>query len=489
MCRAKAAITLRSAQRPSARAPIPDAAHRAWAPSAGPVRRAPERRSPIQRSARLGPVGRGYTRRMSNPVAFDVAAVRRRFPALERRVGERPVVYLDGPGGTQVPDSCLDAIRDYLTSCNTNTHGAFPTSEESDALLADAHAAAADFLGAAPDEVAFGANATTITFAMSRAIGRTLGPGDELVVTRLDHDCNVAPWLAVAEDRGARVRWVDVRLDDCTLDVDGLEAALGPRTRLVAVGLASNAVGTINPVRRIADAAHGAGARVWVDAVHAAPHVPIDVASLGADYLVCSPYKFFGPHMGLIWGRRELLEALPVYKVRPAEDTLPSRLETGTQAHEAQAGLLGTFRYLEWVGVTQGGAAGEPGAADGGRRARLRAAMGAIRAYERSLTPRLVDGLGSIPGLRIRGITDPARVDERCPTVAFTLDGHHPHEVSAALGSLGICTWDGDYYAYELIRALGLAESGGMVRVGLAHYSTIEEIDRLVEAVDAIARA
>ena len=439
-------------------------------------------------AGRLPSTGHGYTRRMPNPVAFDVAAVRRRFPALVRRVQGHPVAYLDGPGGTQVPDSCLDGIRDYLTTCNTNTHGAFPASEESDALLAEAHAAAADFLGAAPDEVAFGANATSLTFALSRAIGRTLGPGDELVVTRLDHDCNVAPWLAVAEDRGATVRWVDVRLDDCTLDLAGLEAVLGPRTRLVAVGLASNAVGTINPVRRIADAAHAAGARVWVDAVHAAPHVPIDVVSLGADYLVCSPYKFFGPHMGLAWGRRELLEALPVYKVRPADDTLPSRLETGTQAHEAQAGLLGTFRYLEWVGATQGGAAGEPGAADGGRPARLRAAMTAIRAYERSLTPRLVDGLGSIPGLHIRGITDPARVDERCPTVAFTLEGHHPHDVSAALGSLGICTWDGDYYAYELIRALGLAESGGMVRVGLAHYSTIEETDRLVEAVDAIAR-
>ena len=419
--------------------------------------------------------------------AFDVDAIRRRFPSLSRALAGRAIVYLDGPGGTQVPDACLDGIHDYLTTHNTNTHGAFPTSRESDALIAEAHAAAADFLGGAADEVAFGANATTITFAVSRAIGRTLQPGDEIVVTRLDHDCNVAPWLALEQDRGATIRWVDVRLDDCTLDLDGLERALGPRTRLVAVGLASNAVGTINPVRRIADAAHAVGARVWVDAVHAAPHIPIDVAALDADYLVCSPYKFFGPHMGLFWGRRELLEALPVYKVRPADETLPSRLETGTQAHEAQAGLLGTFRYLEWVGVTQGGATGEPGSADGGRAARLRAAMTAIRAYERALTPRLVDGLAAIPGLAIRGITDPARVDERCPTVAFTLDGHHPREVSQALGDLGICTWDGDYYAYELIRALGLAESGGMVRVGLAHYSTAAEIDRLVEAVAAIA--
>ena len=434
-----------------------------------------------------GPLAPRYTRAMPTPETFDVHAIRARFPSLARHVSGGPIVYLDGPGGTQVPDLCLDGIRDYLTSRNTNTHGAFPTSVESDALLAEAHAAAADFLGAADDEVAFGANATTITFAMSRAIGRTLRPGDELVVTRLDHDCNVAPWLALEHDLGVTVRWVDVRTDDCTLDLDGLERALGPRTRLVAVGLASNAVGTINPVRTIADAAHAAGAQVWVDAVHAAPHVPIDVAGLDADYLVCSPYKFFGPHMGLFWGRRELLEALPVYKVRPADDGLPSRLETGTQAHEAQAGLLGTFRYLEWVGVTQGGASGEPGAADGGRRARMRAAMAAIRGYERALTPRLIDGLAAVPGLAIRGIVDPARVDERCPTVAFTLEGHHPQAVSAALGERGICTWDGDYYAYELIRALGLAESGGMVRVGLAHYNTADEIDRLVEAVGAIA--
>ena len=423
---------------------------------------------------------------MPTPTHFDVAAVRSRFPSLAREIAGRRIVYFDGPGGTQVPDWCLDGIRDYLTSRNTNTHGAFPTSAESDAVLAEAHAAAADFLGGAPDEVAFGANATTITFAMSRAIGRTLRAGDEIVVTRLDHDCNVAPWLALQDDCGVTIRWVDVRTDDCTLDEDSLAAALGPRTRLVAVGLASNAVGTINPVRRIADAAHEVGARVWVDAVHAAPHVPIDVAALDADFLVCSPYKFFGPHMGLLWGRRSLLEALPVFKVRPADDALPSRLETGTQAHEAQAGLLGTFRYLEWLGVEQGGAAGEPGTREG-RRARLQAAMSAIRGYERSLTPRLIDGLGAVPGLHLRGITDPARVDERCPTVAFTLDGHHPHAVSRALGDRGICTWDGDYYAYELIRALGLAESGGMVRVGLAHYNTADEIDALVEAVSEIA--
>ncbi len=415
---------------------------------------------------------------------FDTEAVRRHFPSLSREVGGTPVAYFDGPGGTQVPVECLDGIRDYLERSNANHGGAFPASRASDAILAAAHAAAADFLGTGdPGEVSFGANATTITFAVSRAIGRTIGPGDEVVVTRLDHDCNVAPWLAMAEERGATVRWVGIHPEDCTVDLDELERVIGPRTRLVAVGLASNAVGTINPIRRIGVLARHAGARLWVDAVHAAPHVPIDVVALGADYLVCSPYKFFGPHMGLLWGRRELLEALPVFKVRPADDALPFRMETGTQMHEAQAGLVGTFRYLEWLGATAGGAGGEPGADDGRRRDRLSAAMTAIRRHELGMTPALLDGLATVPDLRMRGILDPARFEERCPTVAFTIDGHHPRDVSAFLGERGIATWDGDYYAYELIRALGLAQTGGMVRVGLAHYNTIAEIDRLVAAL------
>jgi cysteine desulfurase family protein (TIGR01976 family) len=424
------------------------------------------------------------------PASFDVGAVRVRFPSLAIRSADRPVVYLDGPGGTQVPDSCLDAIRGYLTTSNTNTHGAFPASRESDAVLHDAHVAMADFLGAASgDEITFGANATSLTFTFSRALGRSFARGDEVVVTRLDHDANVAPWLALEEERGIVVRWVDVRVDDCTLDLDSLAAVLGPRTRLVAVGLASNAVGTINPIARIADMAHSVGARVWVDAVHAAPHLPIDVRELGVDLLVVSPYKFFGPHMGAVWGRRELLEDLAAYKVRPADNALPSRFETGTQAHEAQAGLLGTFRYMEWLGTSQGGAPGVPGADDGERRARLGAAMRAIRAYEQALTPRLLDGLADVPGLHIRGIVDSTRLDERCPTVAFTLDGHSPMEVSEWLGDRGIATWDGDYYAYELIRALGLDRAGGLVRVGLAHYNTGNEIDRLVDALTELASA
>ncbi len=424
------------------------------------------------------------------PTSFDVAAVRRHFPSLARRIGGRPVVYFDGPGGTQVPDACVEALGGYLTTSNANSHGAFPASRETDALLREAHTAMADFLGAASgDEITFGANATTLTFAFSRALGRSFGAGDEVVVTRLDHDANVAPWLALEEERGIAVRWVDVRLDDCTLDLDSLAAALSPRTRLVAVGLASNAVGSINPIARIASMAHEVGARLWVDAVHAAPHLPIDVRELDADFLVVSPYKFFGPHMGAVWGRRELLEGLAPYKVRPADESLPSRFETGTQMHEAQAGLLGTFHYLEWLGVTQGGATGEPGTADGARPTRLRAAMHAVRDYELSVTPRLLEGLAHIPGLRMRGILDEGRLDERCPTVAFTLEGSTPAQVSEWLGERGIATWDGDYYAYELIRALGLDRSGGMVRVGLAHYNTVDEVERLLDALRQLAGA
>lgn len=412
-----------------------------------------------------------------------LATVRAEFPALSRRHDGHAYSYLDGPGGTQVPRRTIDAMTRYLERSNANHEGAFPTSEESDAILAAAHAAAADFLGAAgPGEVAFGQNMTTLTFAVSRAIGRTLRPGDEIVVTRLDHDANVAPWLALEEERGAVGRWVDIRPEDCTLDLDGLERALGPRTRLVAVGLASNAVGTVNPVRRIVEMAHAAGAWTYVDAVHAAPHLPIDVAALDTDFLVCSPYKFFGPHLGLLFGKAERLDELASYKVRPAPGEPPGKWETGTLPGESIAGLLGTFEYLAWLGRTFGGAT-----ATAPLREALAAAMLTVRATERELALRALAALGGLPGLKLRGIADPARVDERVPTFAFTLDGRTPREVASELGARGIAVWDGDYYAYELIRALDLAESGGMVRVGLAHYNEPAEIDRLAEALREIA--
>ena len=388
-----------------------------------------------------------------------IGEIRSRFPALSREHDGRPYVYLDGPGGTQVPRRTIEAMADYLQRRNANHEGSFATSEESDAMLAGVHAAAADYVGAAdPSEVVFGQNMTTLTFAMSRAIGRTLKAGDEIVVTRLDHDANVAPWLALEEERGVHVRWVGIREDDCTLDLEGLERALGPRTRLVAVGLASNAVGTLNPIPQIVEMAHAAGALTYVDAVHAAPHVSLDVAALGTDFLVCSPYKFFGPHLGLLYGRRDLLESLAAYKVRPAPNEAPGKWETGTLPGESLAGLLATFGYLEWLGET----------------------------YGASLARRALTALGDVPGLKLRGIVDPGRLAERVPTFAFTLEGHSPREVATELGRRGIATWDGDYYAYELIRALGLAESGGMVRVGFVHYNTPAEIDRLVEALREI---
>jgi cysteine desulfurase family protein (TIGR01976 family) len=417
-----------------------------------------------------------------------LAAVRAEFPALSRLHAGHSYSYLDGPGGTQVPRRTIEAIAGYLEKSNANHDGAFPTSEESDAILAETHAAAADFLGVArPDEIAFGQNMTTLTFAVSRAIGRTLRAGDEVVVTRLDHDANVAPWLALEEDRGATVRWVGIRTgdsaDDCSLDLESLERAIGPRTRLVAVGLASNAVGTINPVGRIVEMAHRVGAWTYVDAVHAAPHLPIDAAALDTDFLVCSAYKFFGPHVGMLYGKRERLEQLAAYKVRPAPNVPPGKWETGTLPGESLAGLLGTFDYLAWLGRRFGGA-GESAS----RREALAAAMQTIRATERDLALRALAALGNVPGLKLRGIVDSAGVDRRVPTFAFTLDGMDPRQVAAELGRRGIAVWDGDYYAYELIRALNLAESGGMVRVGLVHYNEPGEIERLVEALREIAQ-
>ena len=415
---------------------------------------------------------------------LDAAAVRDHFPALGRTGEGVPLAYLDGPGGTQVPRECIDAISAYLSRTNANHGGAFSTSVESDAIVDEAHAAGADFVGAhEPDEIAFGPNMTTLTFAMSRAIGRDLHAGDEVVVTRLDHDANVAPWLAVAEDRGATVRWLELADDRATLDLDRLDDVLSPRTKVVAVGLASNALGTVTDVGRVIEAAHAVGAIAYIDAVHAAPHLPIDVAALHADLLVTSPYKFFAPHLGMLYGRRELLERLTAYRVRPAGGALPGKWEVGTQNHEALAGLVGTFGYLEALGAAYG-EAGERS----DRRGRLRAAMAAIHTRERDLSLAVLERLGAIRGLTLHGITDPGRVAERVPTFSFTLAGHHPRAVAEHLASRGISVWDGDFYAHELVQALGLAEGGGLVRAGFVHYNTAEELDRLGDALDELAR-
>jgi cysteine desulfurase family protein (TIGR01976 family) len=410
---------------------------------------------------------------------FDPSVLRQQFPALAAEQDGRPVVYLDGPGGTQVPQGVIDAVSAYYRESNANHGGAFATSVRSDAILAEAHAAVADLLGApSADEVKFGQNMTSLTFALSRSIARVLRPGDEVVISRLDHEANRGPWITAAEDAGATVREIEVDLATCTLDRASLEASLSERTRLVAVGYASNAVGTVNPVADIVRRAHALGAWVFVDAVHYAPHGPIDVVALGADFLACSAYKFFGPHVGVLWGRAALLESLPAYKVRPAED----RWETGTQDHEGIAGTLAAIHYLASVGDRFG----EP-AAGASRRDRLVAAMRAIEGYERVLGARFLAGLAGIPGLAVHGIADSERAAERTPTVAIRLDRWAPSTLAAELGRRGIYCWDGDFYATSLMEDLGLAASGGVVRLGLVHYNTAAEVDRVLEELAALA--
>lgn len=407
------------------------------------------------------------------PSAFPIAAVRAQFPGLEREVAGRRAVFFDGPAGSQTPRRVADAVRDYLLRRNANHGGPFATSQESDAMLEAAQRAVADLLGAGSgDEVAFGANMTTLTFALGRALARTWQPGDEIVVTRLDHDANVSTWELAARDAGARVRHVEIRTHDCTLDLDSLRSRLGDRTRLVAVGAASNLVGTVNPVRQIADLAHAAGAQLFVDAVHLAPHRLIDVVAWDCDYLACSAYKFFGPHLGMLWGRPELMAGLPAYRLRVAPDTLPGRWMTGTPCNEGIAGTLEAIDYLADLGR---GVAGQPLE----RRAALRAAFAAIEAYEGALCRQLLAGLVAQPGVRVLGISDPDRLAERVPTVGLRVDGCTPQALSEALGKRGVFTWGGHSYALALSEALGL-EPHGVLRVGLLHYNAADEVARLL---------
>jgi cysteine desulfurase family protein (TIGR01976 family) len=409
--------------------------------------------------------------------AFDLTWIRAQFPALAQEVNGHPAVFFDGPGGTQVPQRVIDAVADYLIRHNANTHGAFATSRRTDETIDAARAAMADFLGCAADEVVFGPNMTTLTFAISRAFGRDIRPGDEIVLTRLDHDANVAPWKAL-EEQGAVIRMVDIDTEECTLDMADMARAIGPRTKLVAVGYASNAVGTINDVATITQMAHAVGALVYIDAVHYAPHGPIDVQALDCDFLACSPYKFFAPHMGALYGKREHLARLRPYKVRPASDDIPDRWETGTKNHEGLAGVTAAIEYLAELGQRI-----KPAAT---RRVALVQAMEAIKAYERGLSERLIAGLLAIPGLTFYGISDPARFDMRTPTVAVRLAGRTPRELAEALGRRGIFCWDGNYYAINLTERLGVEADGGMLRIGLVHYNTAEEIDRLLEALNEL---
>ncbi len=412
---------------------------------------------------------------------LELGWVRAQFPALKQKMDGQSVVFLDGPGGTQVPQSVIDAISDYLTSSNANLHGAFATSARTDALVAKAREATADFLGCRPDEIVFGANMTTLTFAISRAIGRDLQPGDEILVTMLDHDANIAPWLALQE-RGVVVRTVDIQAD-CTLDLADLERQLTERTKLVAVTYASNAVGTINPVAKIGQLAHAVGALVFVDAVHYAPHASIDIQALDCDFLVCSAYKFFGPHLGILYGKHKHLSRLLPYKVRPATNEVPACWETGTLNFESLAGLVATIDYLTKLGrrVSSNVSGGL------NQREALVAAMRAIQAYEHSLAQELLPSLLKISGVTLYGITDPERFGWRTPTVGMLLAGYTPYELAKALGERGIFTWNGNFYALSLTQRLGVESRGGLLRIGLAHYNTLEEVHRLLHTLQDLA--
>ena len=422
---------------------------------------------------------------------IDLSPLRMQFPALrETDTSGRPFVYFDGPGGTQVPQAVIDAMGEYFRLANANHGGRFITSRRNDETIENARVAMADFLNApASSEIVFGANMTTLTFSFSRAIGRMLQAGDEIVVTRLDHDANIAPWTALQE-KGIAVKWADFDPKDCRLNLEQLGGLLTDKTKLVAVGLASNAVGTINPVKRIADLAHEAGALLWVDAVHYAPHRPIDVQMLDCDYLVCSAYKFFGPHVGVLWGRLGLLEELPAYKVRPSDPHPPYKFETGTLNHEGLGGLTAAINYLAEVGERYGHLlASNPEfrlSEYAGRRRDLKQAMRIIDAYERPLFTFMLEGLQELPGVTVYGITNPERFDERCPTLAFTKEGFTPQAIATYLGDRGIFVWDGNYYALSVTERLGLEESGGMVRIGMAHYNTREEVQRLLDLLQEL---
>lgn len=413
---------------------------------------------------------------------FDPTPLRAQFPSLSLTLDGHPAVFFDNPGGTQVPNRVIEAVADYYRSSNANVGGAFATSRRTDAVVAGARAAVADLLNApGPETIVFGPSMTALTFHLARSLAETIKPGDEVVVTTLDHDANVAPWLDL-EASGAVIRVIDIHPEDGTLDMEGLQAALSPRTRLVAVTAASNAVGTMPDVTRIIQMAHEVGALVFVDAVQFAPHAPVDVQALDCDFLACSAYKFFGPHMGVLYGKAEHLTRLTPHKVRPSKDAIPYRWESGTLNHEGLAGVTAAVDYLAGVGERFG-----PLAPD--RRLQLKAAMSAIREYEQTLSRRLLEGLKAIGDITIYGLTDSARLDERLPTVAFTWPRLTPRETAEYLAARGFCVWSGNYYALGLMERLGLEGYGGAVRVGLAHYNAAAEIDRMVAALQDVPKA
>jgi cysteine desulfurase family protein (TIGR01976 family) len=417
-------------------------------------------------------------------MTLNLSEIRAQFPSLNTQE-----VFFDNPGGTQITKASLDRMVNYLTMHNANKHGVFRTSIESDAVLHEAHAAMADFIHASrPEEIVFGANMTSLTLSISRSIARTWNPGDQIVVTRLDHDANVTPWVLAARDRGVHVQFVDFHLEDGTLNMETMAQALETKPRLVAVGYASNALGTINPVEKIIQMAHEVGALVYVDAVQFAPHGLIDVQKSGCDFLVCSAYKFFGPHVGALYGRYALLEELMAYQVRPAPTEPPDKFMTGTQNHEGIAGLLGALEYIEWIGTKFGGDY-EQRLAEGyaGRVLRLKQGISAIHAYEYEISRALLEVLEETPGVHLYGLRDVHRLEERVPTYSFTFKGKHPQKVAQELAKEQIYVWDGNYYALEVTEQLGVEEGGGMVRVGPVHYNSVEEVYRFGEVLGKIA--
>lgn len=418
-------------------------------------------------------------------MTLDIARIRGQFPSLNR-----PAIFFDNPGGTQIARRSLERINKYLLESNANHEGAFATSKASDAVLDEAHRAMADFYNApSAEEIVFGNNMTTLTLHLSRSISREWQEGDEIVLTRLDHDANVTPWLLAAQDKGAKVNWVDFDVEDGALKLDDLQKALERKPKLVAVGYASNSLGTVNPVQKITQMARAAGSLVYVDAVQYAVHGPMDVQRIGCDFLVSSSYKYFGPHAGILYGRRELLEKLVAYKVRPAANELPGKFETGTQNHEGIAGVLGAIEYFEWIGKEFGGRYADGLREEGysGRKLLLKQALTAIHAYEFELSRALLSTLEAIPRLRIYGNADARRLDERIATFSFRVGDLHPKDVAEKLAAENIYVWDGNYYAVNVTERLGLEDKGGMVRVGAVHYNTVNEVAKLGEALKRIA--
>jgi cysteine desulfurase family protein (TIGR01976 family) len=417
---------------------------------------------------------------ISTAMSLDLQTIRSQFPALNETDDGLARVYLDNPAGTQVPRRVVDAMSRCMLSASANMGGHFRTSVAVGDIVADAQHAMADFLNApSADEIIFGQNMTSLTFHVSRSIGRHFNAGDEIVLSRMDHDANVGPWVLLARDCGLSIRWLPFDTETFEFDLRELERLLNERTRLVCVCSASNLTGTVNDVRAICRMARDAGAWTYIDAVQSAPHMINDVQDFGCDFLVCSPYKFFGPHQGTLWGRREVLESLEPYKLRPAPDSIPWCFSPGTASHEGMAGTAAAVDYFAWVGETMAGGEGD-------RRQRVRAGMTAIAEYEQTLAQYLVRGLQSLPGITIHGITSAGAMSRRGPTVAFTHERHAPDDIARALAAENVFAWSGHNYAVEVAKSLGIYESGGAVRVGPVHYNTIDEVDRLFEALDSV---